>query len=178
MGDRWIVSDTHFGHENSCVKFKLADGVTPLRPFANAQEMDEHMVYEWNKLVKPSDRVYHLGDVVINRRHLPTVGRCNGRKVLIKGNHDIFKLQDYLPYFDDIRSYHVSPNEGVIFSHIPIARESFERFGVNVHGHTHANSLPDPHYICVCVEQTDFKPIHWDDLMVKVNTVLADQRNV
>jgi len=165
MSDRWFVSDTHFGHENTCVKFKMPDGVTPLRPFANAQEMDEEMVSRWNSRVKPQDRVYHLGDVVINRKHLSTVGRCNGKKVLIKGNHDIFKLQDYLPYFEDIRSYHVLPDESVIASHIPIAKESFERFGFNVHGHTHANTLPDSRYICICVEHTNFAPIHWDELM-------------
>ncbi len=171
VSDRWIISDTHFGHENTCTLFKKPDGITPLRPFYNAQEMDEFMVYEWNKLVKPTDRVYHLGDVAINRRHLSTIGRCNGRKVLIKGNHDIFKLKDYLPYFDDIRSYQVSPKEGMIFSHIPLAVESFERFDVNVHGHTHGVVLANPRYINVCVEQTGFKPIHWDELMSKVSVI-------
>ncbi|MGA1873758.1 MAG: hypothetical protein ACMUHY_08805, partial [Thermoplasmatota archaeon] len=43
-------------------------------------------------------------------------------KVLIKGNHDIFKLTDYTKYFRDIRGYHVM--NGLILSHIPISKDS------------------------------------------------------
>jgi calcineurin-like phosphoesterase family protein len=93
MADIFIISDTHFGHQNAC-KFLRKDGVTKLRPWDNAEEMDEALIENWNKVVKPNSRVYHLGDVVINRRALPTLYRLNGDKVLIKGNHDIFKLTD------------------------------------------------------------------------------------
>ena len=42
------------------------------------------MVKRWNETVRPNDKVYHLGDVVINRKALKTLGRLNGEKVLIK----------------------------------------------------------------------------------------------
>ena len=42
MPATFIVSDTHFGHESTCTKFKREDG-SPLRPFSCAEEMDEHM---------------------------------------------------------------------------------------------------------------------------------------
>ena len=106
MPNVFFISDTHFGHEKTCSTFKNKDG-TPLRPFANAQEMDEEMVKRWNETVGPNDKVYHLGDVVINRKSLAILDRLNGDKVLIKGNHDIFKLSDYVKYFRDIRGYHV-----------------------------------------------------------------------
>ena len=90
----FLVSDTHFGHLGVC-KFTRNDGVTKLRPWDNPDEMDEFMVEAWNERVRPNDKVYHLGDVVINRRALSTMSRLNGDKVLIRGNHDIFRDDEY-----------------------------------------------------------------------------------
>lgn len=171
MPSVWLVSDTHFGHQGVC-NFLRNDGVTKLRPWDTAEEMDEFMVQAWNEVVKPQDRVYHLGDVVINRRALKTLDRLNGRKVLIKGNHDIFKLEDYTKYFDDIRGYHVM--NGLLLSHIPVHPESLGRFGTQIHGHLHSNRvlLPngeiDPRYHSVCVEQTDFRPILFEDVLKRI----------
>jgi len=170
MSATWIWSDQHFGHEKTCTVFRREDG-SPLRPFANAEEMDEAMIARNNERVGRNDRVYYLGDVVINRKFLSQLGRLNGRKVLIKGNHDIFKLEDYSKYFDDIRGYHVL--NGIIFSHVPIHPESLARFGCNVHGHLHANRVRlngaiDPRYYNVSVECTDFAPITLDDLYARI----------
>ena len=95
--------------------------------------MDEALVANWNRVVKPHDKVYHLGDVVINRKALHILYRLNGEKVLIKGNHDIFKLEDYTPFFKDIRGYHVMNN--FLLSHIPVHPNSKGRFAGNIHGH-------------------------------------------
>ena len=118
MPNTFVISDTHFGHENTCTKFKRDDG-TPLRPFANAEEMDEAMVQRWNDVVGKNDTVYHLGDVVINKKFLPIMDRLNGRKKLIMGNHDIFGAKEYLKYFYEICSYRVFVDE-FIFSHVPL----------------------------------------------------------
>lgn len=168
----FLVSDTHFGHAGVC-KFMRNDGVTKLRPWDNPEEMDEEMVKRWNETVRPNDKVYHLGDVVINRKALSIMRRLKGDKVLIRGNHDIFRLEDYTPFFRDIRGYHVM--NGMILSHIPVHEESLGRFGTNIHGHLHANrvmkmdeygtSRIDPRYHCVCVEQTDFRPILFEDVI-------------
>lgn len=122
MPNTFFISDTHFGHSN-ILTFKDGND-KPLRDFSSVEEMDEFMVKNWNETVKPQDTVYHLGDVVINRRALPILDRLAGRKVLVKGNHDIFKLKDYVKYFDDIRAYKVMPVDGIICSHIPIHPES------------------------------------------------------
>jgi len=171
----FLVSDTHFGHAGVC-KFMCNDGVTKLRPWDNPEEMDEEMVKRWNETVRPNDKVYHLGDVVINRKALSIMRRLKGDKVLIKGNHDIFRLEDYTPFFRDIRGYHVM--NGMILSHIPVHEESLGRFGTNIHGHLHANrvmkvdkygtSWIDPRYHCVCVEQTDFRPILFEDVIKRI----------
>jgi calcineurin-like phosphoesterase family protein len=175
MPSVFLVSDTHFGHMGVC-KFTRNDGVTKLRPWDNAEEMDEAMVKAWNETVKPTDKVYHLGDVVINRKALKIMHRLNGDKVLIRGNHDIFKDEDYRQHFRELRAYHVM--NGMILSHIPLHPESLGRFGVNIHGHTHANRVMkdngyggqviDTRYHCVCVEQTDFRPILFEDVINRI----------
>ena len=156
----YLISDTHFGHAN-IIKFTDNDG-KKTRPFDSVEEMDEFMVKNWNNTVKPSDRVYHLGDVVINRKALPILDRLNGKKVLIKGNHDIFKLRDYAKYFDDVRAYKVMPKHGIIMSHIPIHPESLSRWKLNIHGHLHTNHLADKKYLNVCVENINYTPIDLD----------------
>ena len=170
----FLVSDTHFGHAGVC-RFMRDDGVTKLRPWDDPAEMDEEMVKRWNETVRPKDKVYHLGDVVINRKALKTLSRLNGDKVLIKGNHDIFRLDEYTPYFRDIRGYHVM--NGMILSHIPMHEESLARFGTNIHGHLHYNRVKaeifgeytiDPRYHCVCVEHTDYRPILFEDVIKRI----------
>lgn len=178
MPATWLVSDTHFGHAGVC-RFLRDDG-TKLRPWDDPAEMDEAMVKLWNERVRPNDKVYHLGDVVINRRALATLGRLNGDKVLIRGNHDIFHDTEYREYFRELRAYHVM--NGMILSHIPVHEASLGRFGTNIHGHLHANRVRrargvdsrtgavlygdeiDPRYWCACVEQLpDFAPILFED---------------
>ena len=183
MPSVFLVSDTHFGHTGVC-RFTRNDGVTKLRPWDNADEMDEAMVKAWNERVKPTDKVYHLGDVVINRKALKIMHRLNGDKVLIRGNHDIFKDEDYRQYFRELRAYHVM--NGLILSHIPVHEASLGRFGCNIHGHLHANKVMkargvdartgeilygdelDPRYWCACVEQTDFAPILFEDALKRI----------
>ena len=176
MPSVFLVSDTHFGHAGVC---RFTDSVTgeKIRPWTDPAEMDEEMVKRWNETVRPNDKVYHLGDVVINRKALSIMSRLNGDKVLIRGNHDIFRDEEYRQYFRELRAYHVM--NGMILSHIPIHEQSLGRFGTNIHGHLHTgrvqirgfNGKPmgiDPRYHCVCVEQTDFRPILFEDVIKRI----------
>lgn len=162
MANCFLISDTHFGH-NSIINFVRDDG-SKLRPFSCVEEMDELLVENWNKTVKPNDKVYHLGDVVINRKSLEILKKLNGSKVLIKGNHDIFKIQDYCKYFKDIRAVHRIAKIAVL-SHIPIHNDSLPNDIFNIHGHLHhrrvliADKKIHPFYYNVSVECIDYKPI-------------------
>jgi calcineurin-like phosphoesterase family protein len=189
MSNRFVISDTHFGHTNSWEKFKLPNG-DPLRPFTSTEEMDEAMVERWNAVVRPQDTVYHLGDVVINKKSLHLVSRLNGRKILIRGNHDIFKDEEYREVgFEQIHGVRVFVDK-FILSHIPLHPDCVtDRFKVNVHGHLHANeitrtvmvtkdvSVPwphekteiDPRYLCVSVEHTNYEPLHFDEVQARID---------
>lgn len=170
MPNTFLIADTHFGHAGVC-RFCASDG-TKLRPWEDPADMDEALVDRWNAVVRPSDKVYHLGDLAMARRHIATIGRCNGTKVLIKGNHDQFALDDYTPYFKDVRGSHVLA--GKLLTHIPVHPASLERWGANIHGHLHservlgADGQPDPRYACVSVEQIGFAPVALDEVLLRV----------
>ena len=182
MSNIFLISDTHFGHGN-ILTFTDSEGKR-LRPFDTVEEMDELMVKNWNSVVRPQDKVYHLGDVVMHKRALPILSRLNGEKVLIKGNHDKEKLSLYTPYFKDVRGTHQF--DGMILSHIPIHSNSLARWGCNVHGHLHSNvvtkegwgegeyggpilkQIPDDRYFCVSVEQINYTPISLEELKLKI----------
>ena len=184
-GRTWLYSDPHFYHRN-IVKFTNYDG-SPLRPWDDADKMTEEMIEWYNELVHPDDRVYILGDVAFTRRALnESVPRLNGRKVLVKGNHDVDKLSYYAQHFDDVRSYVV--RKGFVLSHIPLHPDCLGRWGLNIHGHLHGNHITKPYingsdtpkddtydslnetvrdrrYRNVCVEQTNFRPILLDQVL-------------
>jgi calcineurin-like phosphoesterase family protein len=186
MSNRFVISDTHFGHTNSWEKFKLPNG-EPLRPFTSTEEMDETMVERWNAKVGPHDTVYHLGDVVINRKSLHHVKRLNGKKRLVRGNHDIFRDADYRDVgFDSLYGVRVFVDQ-FILSHIPLHPDCVtDRFRVNVHGHLHANEVmrtrtnmahgymtglvtePDPRYLCVSVEHTNYEPLSFEEVEARI----------
>lgn len=183
MTERFTLADLHLGHEKCCTVFKREDG-SPLRPFASAEEMDEALVANWNAVVGPKDKVYVLGDVAIARRNLATLGRLTGRKVLVKGNHDVFKTKDYLKYFEEIEGVQVFVDD-FIMSHIPLHPLCIStRFKVNVHGHLHAgrvmtgggwhehgyrlSEVIDPRYLCVSVEHTNYSPLSFDEVRARI----------
>lgn len=163
MAKTFLIGDTHFGHAN-ILTFKKDDGTLLREGFSDIKEHDAKLIYYWNSVVDPEDKVYHLGDVgFINFTHIKRIfDSLNGTKVLIKGNHDNFKLNQYAQIFKDVRATHTL--DKFILSHIPIHPDSLSRWKANIHGHVHANSLKDERYINVSVEAIDYTPFDFDIL--------------
>jgi calcineurin-like phosphoesterase family protein len=165
----FFCSDHHFHHAN-ILNFKRDDG-TPLRVFDDVNHMNEYMVMQHNRVVKPNDKVYFLGDVAMPKtaEALKILAKMNGEKILIKGNHDVCKPTQYLEYFKDIRGvYHI---DGFVMSHVPLHPGSLERWGINIHGHLHQRQVlldskhPDARYFNVCMEQLDdYQPISLEQI--------------
>lgn len=182
MSETYVISDTHFGHENS-LNFIRADG-KPLRPFSSVEEMDSVLIDNWNSVVKPEDKVIHCGDVVINKKHLTTLSKLNGKKKLIMGNHDESKASVLLEYFYDVKAYRVF--DTCVFSHIPIHPMQGSRFSANIHGHLHSNyvmkgDVRDYTYFnvsCDC-DDMNFTPMPWyriKELLTSRGVVLGSKR--
>ena len=169
MSNVFLIADTHFGHVG-VTKFLREDG-SKVRPWDNIDDMNHALISNWNKTVKNKDTVYLLGDVVMNRKYLQILHSLNGEKILIKGNHDSFRLEELSRYFKDISGTHVL--HGMLLSHIPIHPDSLYRYTANIHGHLHEKRVLkegeiDSRYYSVSVEQIDYTPISLEDLVVKV----------
>jgi len=176
----WFVSDTHFNHEN-ILKFKRDDD-TPVRPgFEDVSHMNETMIDNWNRLVKPTDKVYHLGDVAFGRdaSFEAIMRRLNGHKRLIMGNHDKFPIQVYARHFEKIGSWRQFKDQRIPFicCHYPLhpSALSGRKTAYCVHGHVHYRDVtmndtkvPDERYINICVEKTNYSPIHLDELLMRM----------
>ena len=169
MHKLYFISDPHFGH-NNLLTFKDNEGKLT-REFNSIEDMDNLIIENINAVVRPQDSLYILGDCAMNRRCLPTLDRIITKKmVLIRGNHDIFQLKDYTPYFKDIRAYKILPKHGLIFSHIPVHPNQLEgRFVLNIHGHMHQNKIDDLKYFNICPEQIGYHPIDLE-MILEVKT--------
>lgn len=174
MTDIWVISDTHFNHENI---INYCD-----RPFHNADDMNWEMIERWNSVVKPKDKVYHLGDVYMgggfSKGYTENVLRSlNGHKRLILGNHDNGKDQLLQRYFEKIDVWRMFPEFGLLLTHVPVHESSLFRGAsgneksppklLNIHGHIHEKPSPSKDHRCVCVEQINYTPIHIDELRIK-----------
>ena len=63
----------------------------------------------------------------------------------------------------------------MILTHIPVHPESLARWGLNVHGHLHANrvnlplaQIPDRRYFNVSMEQINYTPISLEEVKTHV----------
>lgn len=163
MSKTFLISDTHFGHAN-ILSFKKKDGSLLREGFKDIKDHDLELIQRWNNVVNKEDKVYHLGDVgFTNFPHVKRIfDALNGTKVLIKGNHDNFKLSQYAQIFKDVRAIHVL--DGIVLTHVPIHPDSLYRWKGNVHGHLHENILEDKRYLNICVEHTNYTPIDFEEI--------------
>ena len=151
----YFIADTHFYHEN-IIKYCN-------RPFKNSKQMNEYIVNKWNSVVTKDDIVYHLGDAGFGSTDelKELVGRLNGTKILIRGNHDYKRgINGWkkVGFSEVYKKKLVLGN--LILTHEPIEVE--ENY-INVFGHIH-NKLLDERFnknnhICVSCDVIDYTPI-------------------
>ena len=131
------------------------------------------LIQNWNTVIKPQDKVYHLGDVIMGQRsnYNRILYRLNGHLRLCLGNHDDIKSRELYERFEKIEIWRIFKDHGFVCSHIPIVKEQFRhKVVLNLHGHLHnpivldEKGKPDLHYKNVCVEHTALKPIHLDEI--------------
>ena len=141
---RYYIADLHFFHE--AVNFRMDH-----RGFANAEEMNEHMIEKWNGKVRRKDEVVILGDFSWGTAGQTNeiLDRLNGKLYLILGNHDRFvsKSETNLSRFQWIRSYTElsDNNRKVILCHYPVfcynGQYRLDKSGnpksYMLHGHVH-----------------------------------------
>lgn len=134
----YVTSDTHFGHANIINLCR--------RPYENVDIMDQSIIDTINKMVKPTDTLYHLGDFcwwnkkqyvnnIITYREKITCQNI----ILLLGNHDMNnRIPPYL--FSGIyENYELNHDRHrMILSHYPFQSWNKKQHGsLHFHGHTH-----------------------------------------
>lgn len=179
MTNIWFISDTHFNHDRVLI-FSDKTGKLIRSGFKDVDHMNETIIDNWNKVVSPQDKIYHLGDVSFKNPDAmdKVLSRLNGKKRLIMGNHDTMDIKHYAKHFQKIGSWRQFKDmpKPFIACHYPLHDDSLHGRNVvyNVHGHIHERvvmrqNVPDNRYINVCVEKTGYAPVHIDDLMKRMD---------
>ncbi len=168
MSNIFVTSDTHFNHAN-ILKFTGKDD-KPIRPdFKNVQEMNEKIIDNWNKMITPQDKIYHLGDVYFGSQQEAEkiLCRLNGKKRLVVGNHDCIygKGNPLQKYFQKIYMWRLFKEFNMLLSHVPIHKDSFRKVEYNVHGHIHEKAPYEQGYINVSVEKTKYSPVPIEEVI-------------
>jgi calcineurin-like phosphoesterase family protein len=170
----YFTSDNHFYHKNI---IKYED-----RPFSDVCDMNRQMIKNWNQTVNSNDSIYILGDLAFtngyNANYLLT--QLNGKKFLIKGNHDSFLNDNEFDRtkFEWVRDYYHLKHDGIkfILFHYPIAVWDCKHHGsIHLYGHIHSNK-GDNHPLTydlgkaynVGVDVNDFKPISIVEIINKL----------
>ena len=164
----FIISDTHFGHENIISYCS--------RPFVTVEEMDRQLIQKWNSVVSKNDIVYHLGDFALGSIHKVAEYRSklNGKIFLITGNHDGYSIKKYYEAgFDKVYDKPIIYQDFFILSHTPMFITENMPYA-NIFGHVHNNpqySDYSSNSACVCVERTEYKPIEAEYVCSKIKSL-------
>lgn len=168
--EKWFISDTHFLHANILKFFKDEAHGQRLRDFNSLEDMHNTLIKNWNSVVGKNDYVYHLGDVTFQYNGLfnEIMSQLNGRKRLVHGNHDKIWNPALMRWFEKCELWRGFKEFNFTCTHIPARLDSLRDGAFNVHGHTHARCLDDPHYINVSVEVRNYTPVHLSTLIEEI----------
>ena len=151
----WLVADYHLGESRMNIMH---------RPFKDTDEQTHTLITLHNEIVQPDDIVYHLGDVCYQKtpQYLPIINEFNGRKILVRGNHDrIFTDDELSSYFEQI----IPEGEGIEkdIQGIPCYLTHYPTCGVthrfNLVGHIHSAFKYQLNMFNVGVDVNHFCPI-------------------
>jgi calcineurin-like phosphoesterase family protein len=159
----WIISDTHFFHEN-------------IGRYCNRPEnWQELIIKNWNDLISPDETVLHLGDFSFGKRSNfdLLIEQLHGKIILIRGNHDRLGRVRYesrgVTIVNEPIYVKLDEKAKIIFSHWPVV--PLDDGLINIHGHIH-NSPPPPegsvlgsNHINMSVEVRDYRPWRLKDII-------------
>ena len=165
---RWATSDHHWGH------FNIMKYCAETRSFPSVDEMNAQLIARWNDRVAPDDEVFLVGDAFCSRRmpretKVGILRMLNGRKTLIRGNHDeqldIFTEAGFVAIHDHL----VVDNDILLIHRACIPEHTWERSVARllnprlvIHGHTHAQGPERGRHLNVAVDRWDLHPVPWN----------------
>lgn len=161
----WVWSDIHFYHKN-IIRYSE-------RPYPNVDLMNKCLIGNYLNVVQPDDIVIWGGDISFG--HVDEINQIlkelPGYKIHIVGNHDMDRRGKLTSYtFDERHSCLVldivddDMEYQMLITHYPL--DIVPEGCINIHGHIHQHLL-QPYNINVCVEHTNYTPMHIDVIREK-----------
>jgi calcineurin-like phosphoesterase family protein len=185
----FIWADPHFGHAKA-IEFEN-------RPFGSLEEMEEHLIRNYNQVVGPNDTCYWLGDCFFcyPARAKEIMSRLNGRKILAgRGNHDRDPAKMRAIGFSEVyeRVQMKIAGQTCWLSHFPYRypwwkivwrtlfgfplkhhnKRPVDDGSVLIHGHVHSAWKIRGRQICVSVENIGYTPLSRQQLECLVQKVV------
>ena len=161
----YIWSDLHLGHAN-IIEYGE-------RPFQNIEEMDNNLINNWKKTIKPNDIIINLGDFAFKQPRIylkELLKDLPGYKILILGNHDRKKSTNFWmdAGFNEVYKYPIIYEGKYILSHEPAEMNENMPY-INIHGHIHNKNPEIKNQINVSVEKINYKPLLFRKIIKLVN---------
>lgn len=148
----WFTADLHFGHKNVLKHCPKRMELCGAKDENDIEAHDKWLIELWNKTVGKKDEVIIVGDFsfLSTEDTKKLMGKLNGNKILILGNHD--KSSERMKnYFNDVtqikeRTFKASnydfldENLQIYLCHYPLISWPAKDHGaLMVHGHCHGN---------------------------------------
>jgi calcineurin-like phosphoesterase family protein len=177
----FVISDTHFNHKNVIAYCN--------RPFSSVEEMNTSLIKSWNDAVSDNDIVVFCGDFCLaaydsKNKAAEKVSHwasmLNGRKIIVKGNHDNLKV-DYTTCGFVRQAVNILRIGDFVFVHdlskvkgVDINPSCDAVFYGHIHNKDYSFELP-PSYMNVCVERIAYKPFDITDRIPAFNRKLFEE---
>jgi calcineurin-like phosphoesterase family protein len=169
MTNIFFTSDNHYFHDNI---IKYCD-----RPFSGSLDMNAEMMSRWNSRVGPDDIGIFVGDISAGLKGRTEelrqiIQNLNGKKILIRGNHDHQSIDWYVESgFLKVFDFFVASE--VVICHFPLS--SLARYGFDdklfgqyrhiIHGHVHEKNVNFEGHFNVAADRHDFYPLLYTEVM-------------
>lgn len=161
----YFTADTHFYYQDALIYQN--------RPFRNVREMNEGIIKNWNDRVSNDDSIYILGDFADTsyERVEELLKRLNGKKYIIRGNHDDVLNMVNPKLYEWIKDYHklcINQLEIILF-HYPI--HSWEHKGkkaLHFYGHIHSIQSDYRYSYNVGVDVNDMAPVSLEEIIERL----------
>jgi calcineurin-like phosphoesterase family protein len=143
-----FIGCLHLGHTN----------IAKHRGWDNAEEQDEFLIQEWNKVVNKKDTTYILGDVTMEKSlDYYKLDLLKGRKIVVLGNHDRHQnIKELLQYVDGVAG--AVDYKGFIITHVPIHPNEVQFYRGNIHAHIHHENKLEEVIVSDSYLDKDHKP--------------------
>lgn len=167
MANVWFCSDHHFGDDRFDILF---------RPYDSVENFNNDILEKHNSLVKEDDTVFFLGDVLTDKKFFDVVSNMNGKKHLIKGNHE-GKIPD-----DEYRKYFESVSEDVMLNIKPQKNKKMQMFlnhyptkgkkdCWNICGHVHGLWKVQKNMVNVGIDAHAYSPVSLSKIIFLMNAI-------